>query len=320
MKKEEESTIRMANVGRQSAINEILGGIQTSFAQVKNTVTSTVSESAVATYSISFLYYLLLFVFLVFLLLVLIHFTVMPIFRFKPGDKGYIKVPSRTDRFLYWNDNRQPAPLELVPTDKQGSAYPFDNNFTVSVDVLVRKLGQTTPKNRIVLVKANRDKASDWCTATPTQNIATYMSERASMIIYFDTNNDLNVTFFNGTRGTYESSKPISNIPLYKPFRITVVAEEKLFTVYLNGKHVFQRAIPNGIANNTVDVSKGSETKQAFYAPPYWSGANEQPTIFHQNLMLWHRPLQAPEVREASPSLALESDFDLTPESDERSC
>jgi hypothetical protein len=306
---------------RKSTIEEILGGIKNTVSSVASAAGSTFTESPIATYSISIFYYIFLFLFVGFLALVVIHFTVMPIFRFKPGDKGYIKVPSKTDRFLYWNDHVQPAPLTMIPEAKdKASSYPFDNKFTVSVDVLVRKLGQTTPKNRVVLVKANRDKVNTWLQTAPMGNISNYMSDKASMIIYFDTNNDLNVTFFNGTTGTYESSRPLTNIPFYKPFRITVVVEEKIFTVYLDGKQAFQRAIPIGISNNSNDKSNGTETRQAFYAPPYWPGANEQPTIFHQNLMLWHRALQAPEVREASPALALESDFDVSEESDERSC
>lgn len=306
---------------RKSTIDEILGGIKTSVSSVASSATSTISQSPIATYSISIFYYIFLMLFVGFLALVVIHFTIMPIFRFKPGDKGYIKVPSKTDRFLYWNDNVQPAPLTMIPQSKDKAAdYPFDKNFTVSVDVLVRKLSQTTPKNRIVLVKANRDKGNNWLQSTPSENITTYMSDKASMILYFDTKNDLNITFFCGVKGTSESSRPLANIPLYKPFRITVVAEEKLFTIYIDGKQAFQRAVPAGISNNGNDRSNSSETRQAFYAPPYWPGANEQPTIFHQNLMLWHRPLQAPEVREASPSLALESDFDVSSETEERSC
>jgi hypothetical protein len=151
------------------------------------------------------------------------------------------------------------------------------------------------------------------------------MKTRASMIVYFDTSNNLNVTFFNGVTGTPESSKPLANIPLYKPFRLTIVVEDKIFTVYLNGQHAFQRAVPAGISKNNGDieqnplVNKNNQGRQGFYVPPRWS-SSEAPSIFHQNLMLWQRPISAAEVREASPTLASEADFNMVAEQSEGTC
>lgn len=311
---------------QQEGLQGIFGKVLSTVTQAPGQVVSIATSSPTASYAMSILYYVVLFAFVIFLVLVIVHFTVFPIFRFKPGDKGIIKVPSATDRWLYWNDTKQPTALQLAPPEgNKGGDYPFINNFTMSIDLLVRRLGQTTQKNRLVLIKANRNKTSSWLTQEPSDDLSAYMSDKASMIVYFDTNNDLNVSFFvnkNGVR-TIESSKPIQNIPLYKPFRLTIVAEERIFTVYLDGKHVFQRAVPSGITVNKDDLNMtGNQAmnNQGFFAPPFWTGAAEQQSIFHQNLMLWHRPIQAVEVREASPALALESQFDVLPEQDDQKC
>ncbi len=318
---------------QQEGLAGIFGKAVTTVTTLPQQATTYVASSPTATYAMSILYYVVLFVFVLFLGAVLIHFTILPIFRFKPGDKGIISVPAATDRWIYWNDTKQPAQLEIAPTTDEvtkGKTYSFINNFTVSVDLLVRRLGQTTPKNRIVLIKANRNKIvsgpGSWLTPTPSDDdLAAYMREKASMIVYFDTNNDLNVSFFVNTPSgvTVESSKPLPNVPLYKPFRLTIVVEERLFTVYLDGKHVFQRTVASGITVNPKDVNMtGTQGNsiQAFFAPPFFTGAAEQQSIFHQNLMLWQRPIQAVEVREASPALALESQFDLLPEQDDQKC
>ena len=307
---------------QQSAITDILGkGVQ-KVVGASQTAVDYVGTSSAATYTISLLYYIVLFIFVAFLLAVLIHFTITPIFRFKPGDKGLITIPAASDRWLYWNDKAQPRPLRLAPPEgDKGGMYPFENNFTVSIDLLVRRLAQTTQKNRLVLVKANRFKPDDWLNAAPTDDIQAYMSTKASMIVYFDENNDLNVCAYIGQTGTPANSKPLKNIPLYKPFRLTIVVEERLFTVYLDGQHVFQRAVATGIIRNGMDTGINvANQNQGFYAPPLWSDTAEQQSIYHQNLMVWHRPIMAPEVREASPALALESHFDTLPEQDDSKC
>jgi hypothetical protein len=298
--------------------NKILGTLTSA----PSIATEYIASSPAASYTMTMLYYLVLFLFIAFLLAVIIHFTITPIFRFKPGDKGLIQVPSASDRFLYWNDKAQPPSIQLMPPEgDKGGKYMFENNFTVSIDILVRRLGQTTQKNRLVLVKANRAKPSNWLTVEPETDLQAYMSDKASMIVYFDTNNDLNVCAYIGPEGIPANSKPIKNIPLYKPFRLTIVVEERLFTVYLDGQHVFQRAVASGIFRNGKDIGIDmTKSEQGFYAPPFWPGEAEQRSIYHQNLMLWQRPIFAPEVREASPALALESHFDLLPEQDDQKC
>jgi hypothetical protein len=129
--------------------------------------------------------------------------------------------------------------------------------------------------------------------------------------MYLSDTNNLGVTFFSGSPATPYSIREIKNIPLYTPFRVTVVSEGRTFTVYVNGKQAFQRMIPTAITLNS-DNSMPT-TNQRFYASPEWAKEPTQ-TIFLQNLHLWPRAITYIEVTNAQPALALASDFEMTAE------
>jgi hypothetical protein len=156
-------------------------------------------------------------------------------------------------------------------------------------------------------------------TTHSTQNMLDYMSKISSMVLYLTEVNDLVLTFFVGKDGTAFHSRPIKNVPLYKPFRVSVVVEEKLFTIYLNGKHAFQRVFPSNITNNgSISLTNSSKT-QRFYSRPAWSGAtgSSSQTVFVQNLHIWPRIIPYTEVQKAQPALAAASDFNIPAAKDE---
>ena len=144
------------------------------------------------------------------------------------------------------------------------------------------------------------------------------MNSRVSMYMYLTKTNDLVVTFYSGSTGTPYSSREIKNIPLYVPFRVTVVVQEKTFTVYINAQQAFQRTIPNATlvlnSHNSLNTSS-----QRFFPAPSWADMPIK-TIFVQNLHLWSRAITYSEVQSAQPALALESDFNMSPENNTSTC
>jgi hypothetical protein len=310
---------------RPSAIQEILGRAGNVVSNAREKVTGSVSGLTgpdTGSYILKVVYYLLMYSFFIFLILLLVHFTVKPIFRFVPGGKGIIGVPGTSDDKVYWNNRKQPLQRSMAPlqTDDLAS-YPFDNNFSFSVDLYVRKLPETAVKSRVILIKSTApdgDNTSfDTGPDSSVTNMETYMNptsgRKGAMIMYLTETNDLVVTFFNNdTNGNSiaYASRPIYNIPLYTPFRITVVTEERMFTLYMNGKQVFQRIIPNTLA---------APTPQRFYSPPSWAESPSK-TIFLQNFHLWPRAINATEVAQAQPALALAPDFDMPAEAGGTSC
>ncbi len=325
---------------RASTIANILGVAENVGRRATETIRSTVSSPETANGILQVTFYFFLYAFILFLVLLVIHYTITPVFRFMPGSKGIIPIPINKDSGVYWNSKQIPSPLSKAPINGDAlSNYPFLNNFSFSVDILARKITDTNASNRIILLKGpnfgytgnqlniqnlseselNSLCASKSSTTTMTDlsggsNIIGQPSQKVSMIMYLTDANDLVVSFFSPNSKkvlTTYSSKPISNIPLYQPFRVSVVVETKLFTVYLNGKQVFQRIVPEGISHPSGD--------QRFYTAPAFADLPTK-TIFVQNLILNPRVISYDEVVEAQPALALMDDFGAGAESTSGTC
>ena len=271
---------------------------------------SNIPMDATSAYWIQVTYYFTLYTLLLFLLLVVINYTVTPIFSFYPGSPGVIPVPGSTNDLVYWKDKTQPAFSDPVPK-KEDKLYgkSYVNMFSFGIDLYVRELAASNASTRIILYKASAPipapaKIDAEFTADSFIN---YMKKRSSMIMYLTDTNDLVVTFFSGSK--QYNTAPIKNIPLYTPFRITLVVEDRMFTIYLNSKQVFQRLVPELIAM----PSEGNSGMQLFYSSPEWSN-NPRHSIYVQNFHLWSRPITYKEVISARPALALDKDFGLSPD------
>lgn len=279
------------------------------------------------------LYYLFFYFFILFIILVFVHYTVRPIFKFKVKDRGYIMVPSfsskggismgEADSLVYWNKKVQPVWASMAPIKGDTlSAYPFFTDFSFCIDLYIRKLPDTGSTTRLILYKTN--VLTMPLGAPPaTKGVITldafvdYMSKTTSMIMYLTQTNDLMITFFSGQKATSYSIPYIKNVPLYTPFRITVIAEKKMFSVYMNGKQMFQRLISDGLAVNS--SASGLSTNNAFYSPPSWANTPSQ-SVFVQNFQLWPRAIAYTEVISAQPALALASDFAASSENSSGTC
>lgn len=329
---------------RESTISSILGSVS-STATAYGTQAAAYTSSAytsyatpeTSSYTLNVFFYIFMYMFLLFIVLLIVHFSIMPVFRFTPGAKGIIGLPASTDDKVYWTGKKQPNSDELgraplVADDL--AAYRFDTDFSFSVDLFVRRITDAdSSKNRVILYKTF-EYGSDVKTqvsgslgtgaagemyALPRAegSLEEHMQGRCSMYMYLSETNDLGVTFFSGALGTPYSIREIKNIPLYTPFRVTVVAQGRTFTVYLNGKQTFQRIVPAPIALNSLGGMLTSN--QRFYAPPLWAKAPSQ-TFFVQNLHVWPRAIGYTEVTTAQPALALEGDFGMSGEVGTNKC
>lgn len=267
-------------------------------------------------YWIEVTYYFTLYSLLLFLVLVVINYTVTPIFSFYPGSPGVIPVPGVTNDLVYWKDKKQPAFSDPVPKkDDKLYGTSYVNMFSFGIDLYVRELAASNASTRLILYKASAPVSGGADIAGSPKidttftgdSFINYMKKRSSMIMYLTDTNDLVVTFFSGSK--QYNTAPIKNIPLYTPFRITLVVEDRMFTIYLNSKQVFQRLVPELITM----PSEGNSGMQLFYSSPEWSN-NPRHSIYVQNFHLWSRPITYKEVISARPALALDKDFGLSPD------
>ncbi len=263
-------------------------------------------------YWLTVLFYLFIYIFGIFLIAVFVHYTVTPVFVFRPGAKGLVTVPGTQGDQVFWNSKSQPTPSTVALIPASASAT-FTKNYSFSIDVFVRGLVQQDAQKRVILLKANEPMSSSQAPFTTgpatNQDLASYITSNASLALYLTDTNDLVCTIVSNASGTPTaySTAPLKNIPLNTPFRISVVVEERTFTLYLNGKQAFQRTLPAPI---TLPSAQPSDKPQAFYPPPGWSNSPEK-AIYVQNLHLWPQTISAYEVAHASPALARKEDFDL---------
>jgi hypothetical protein len=347
---------------RFKTVENILGQMKTTVSSATSSFSNSIGSPETGNYILNVFFYFLLFAFILFLILTVIHFTVKPIFRFNPGDKGYIGVPANRHDKVYWNEKEvQPGPEERVPLDSDKEsliAYKYENNYSFSVDLYCTRVEGSDAKTRLILfktykfgesslselgsLKAGTDsdlakvcaaaqtttpdtdieidqkkgifKRKSPLSAAPSQNedLQTYMKTKCSLMMYLTETNDLIVSIFTGGTPNVYNSRPIKNIPLYQPFRVTVVVEEKNFTVYLNAKQASQT-----LTNKREEISLNTYTRldtttQRFYTAPTW--ANQPKTIYARNFHLWPRAILYEEVRDAQPPLASVKDFGIDDE------
>jgi len=308
-----------------STAEEILKGIGSYARSAAYTASSYASSyssryltSENGNYTLSVLFYIVLYSFILFLILVIVHFSITPVFKFTPGAKGLVGVPSSTDDIVYWNKKSQPS-AEIVPTVNDSiSTYDFMRNFSFSVDIFLRKITDADINKQIFLYLAyepptdttvanvNLITNTDFApVAGVEQTTQAVLVKKSYMGMYLTDTNDLIVTFV--SQGTPYSTRPIKNIPFYTPFRITVVVEDKSFSVFINGQQAFQRIVPGVLTFSRPAQTPTTSKLLKFYPPPFG------PPIYVQNLHLWPRAISYKEVQRAQPALALESDFGSMP-------
>lgn len=226
---------------------------------------------------VSGLFYLSTFLFVLFLILVLIHFTVYPIFgalttkatTSQPDSQsGWMKTPPLKDE-----------PAELKP--------PLSQDYTLSFEVNVKNNFSATKAPHITLYNSSVKQASTIVSTAQEVDLPSLFSN-SNLLVYLDpSKNDLKIAFLR-VDGRAELISVISNIPLGRTFRLTVVfvlTSPSYAEVYIDGKL------------NTTHVFKGTPRSLGdtyyFYPPPSTLGSS----IKVGTLYYWPRALSAIELQ-----------------------
>lgn len=256
-------------------------------------------------YAIQTLFYLFLYGFVIFLLLILIHFSVYPMFQFVPGSKGIIPISTTSDYIRYWASG-QPTTVAPVATDTLNT-YAFTTDYTFSIDLYITDLSTCTGLQRLLFYSTDQPAqtaaalTTAYTAATGTSLATKFQSFSTppQMICYVDTDtNNLLVTYFlkAGSTTLQRSCFPIQNIPLYTPFRLTLIYNTNIFSVYLNGVQVSQTPV-QGLT--------GASGNCKFYPNTVAGKCGNL-----QNLLLWNRPISYTELKGVPVALASTKMFD----------
>jgi len=251
-------------------------------------------------YTLQVLFYFFLYGFVLFLLLMLIHYAVRPIFQFVPGGSGIIPMSTSHDYKTYWNSGSQElsvAPDSSLISDIL-SQHDFVENYTVSVDIYLTDLTNKSFMDRLIFYNSVLPLVKNYSKSKPTlaEDIsANTDAQGTTMICYIDdSTNNLLVTYFLNDTSAQPATKvqrscfPIQNIPLYTPFRLTIVYNKNIFTVYLNGVQVSQTNVAHTLPRISSSSTNG---KHRFYPNTSTTKCGNV-----QTLMLWNRGITYPEI------------------------
>lgn len=239
--------------------------------------TNYTTDAGVNSGVVQYLYYFLTIAILTLLILVLVHFTITPIFITRPGTKGYIPLPGSDDSSFYWKKNTSPNIINDIETSL-GSTY---QNWSMLLDLQIDNPTSNTNYPRILFLRGKQ-------TSEPTgvygeNDTIIKIAPDFNVVIYLDRlTNDLNISVQTLERGLQTLTIP--NIPVRKPIRLGVMVGSRVLEVYINGYLVKSKAFIKDIRNVT-----------GVLQPPFDSILSTTAQI--ANLRVWPRPLSPAEFR-----------------------
>jgi hypothetical protein len=221
--------------------------------------------------------------FIIFLVLLLIHYSIMPIFSFTAGDGGVFPLANTTDGQLVWTK----APPLADISGNVNRILPY--GFTIQQDIYMDNELSLSNRKRVFLYRSmdpvvvDPSQPEDLLTQYPTSNLFMYLSPNTNDLIVTAVtkkpNNDL----------VFESAPTLLNVPTKEVIRLTVVFLPELLEVYLNGKlHGTKTFRYTPLTSDTYFYS----TPDAFRG-----------TVRAMNFKYWDRALSAVEVSKSSPPL-----------------
>jgi hypothetical protein len=224
-----------------------------------------------------------------FIILLIVHYTITPVFSFGLTSEGVFGVTKASDGELVWTDSPQPS--TTAANFEKLNTMPFTLQMDIFVEDTLSTLG---PHNRVFLYRGSQPIQS------PTSILDSYPDTNIVAYLKPDTN-DLCVTAITQRNNDLflESAPTILNVPTRQPFRITITLQEKLMEVYMNGK---------------LQVSKTFQFIPRYSTSPFYGTPDMyRNTVRIMNLQFWNYPLTAMQVLNAGPALATTEQFQPAP-------
>jgi hypothetical protein len=219
-----------------------------------------------------------------FIVLLIVHFTIKPIFSFADGDDGFIPLGYRSDGQLTWDHGPVAADLsanvvKIIPC-----------GITIQQDIYIENETVVSNQRRVFFYRSGSPLPN--IVDDPTKDLITQFPETNLIMYLLPNTNDLAVSAITDNNGTYyiESASTLLNVPIRQPFRLTVVLYQRAIEVYLNGNLSGTKTF-----RYPVRMSKAN-----FYGAPN----AYRISVRTMNFKYWDRTLQAREITQSSPALA----------------
>jgi hypothetical protein len=226
---------------------------------------------------------------LVIAVLLVVHYTIRPIFKFTPDNGGIIPVPfAKTGATGYWAKIRDTAPL----ADKKTVISEIPYNYSFAADIILIDPIRSNDSYRPILVRGSQIPA-----AIGGSSLHAGLGDVNVALVLEKNTNDLRVTTTLNNPTRSKENILIRNIPIGTPFTVGVILASNYMEVYMNGK----------LYETKTFVANPGEFVSTIFPP-----AEENADIFRiRNLRIWPRVVSPNIMRELpAPSL---SDFEGLP-------
>lgn len=243
---------------------------------------------------------LLLILLAILIVLIVIHYTITPIFKTRPG-KGYIPVPGiRANGTLYWT-----SPVHDILEERGTPLENMSQNYSLTVDFYFDDLtsGINTSSAQRPLFKRYNPASQG------TPNLQMYLEPQV---------NDLVVKVYTRDSITHAINQNIikvHNIVAKTPIRIGVIMGANYFEVYKNGLLVGTRTLGSSPFNSTgiIEANPGTATPSTASAlsPSVCPSSTSGPLGYAMNLNVWNRILTPAEMRYAGPAMPTAATFTM---------
>lgn len=276
---------RNISKGTTGYFNEKSSSLSSLFGKSNAEGTSTSGGSSILGYG----YLAAIGLFVVFLLLLLVHYTITPIFSFSSGDGGVIPLSlGNQDYQMTFTGQGAPA------SEKSKFTNILSCGFTLQMDIYINRNLRLSEMERVITYRGSRPVGANLVKTNSL--IANYPESNLLVYLQKDTN-DLVVSAVTqiGENKSLESPPMVLNAPIREPFRLTIVYLPQLVEVYVNGRFRGSRVLKGQPIN----------TPNQFFGTP---DAFVQSVKF-RNLCYWSRPLLAREIADAGPALSKADEF-----------
>lgn len=247
---------------------------------------------------LSFLFYSSLVVFIIFVVLMIIHYTVYPVFKFNANDTGLIPMPTATDKKAY---STKAVVSPATPIMDGGAALP-DCQYSLSFDLFIPSVLSPLHLPRVILYRGTGQIATSVSAANPTIDMLIEINKypATNFILWLHpTLNDLYFTaIVKGAKTDPNTkvslrSRPIQNLPNNQPIRVTFVYTRLFVELYVNGKLKETMVIPPGATPIALESATGN---YLFGTPLFGDGVSRNAQI--ANIEVWDRAITAREAEE----------------------
>ena len=239
-------------------------------------------------------------------ILLLVHYTLYPIFQFQPGGKGLIPIPGFKDNKTFWPPGGSLAvPMQdISDTVVLSNSNKVSSNWAFTLDICIvcpmAQITESVPNTPITPVSIPKpiyrlifNRGGTYPAQTTGDMITGVVTGYNVAIALVPDTTDLIVSVMDSNGNPVNAT--IYNAPVQAPFRIGVVIMDMAFEVYLNGKLVQTMVLSRGI-NSNIGFFQGPQKGTT-------STTDMTDIVRVGNLNVWSRTAQPAEIRYAQPTL-----------------